>query len=262
MSRTNEPAPPTLAELTARYLQRQVSARDAGLAAAETGEVVPFESAPVQPVDPRLAWEEAGAAVRCFRPAKNGSRQSPPEWPVLVAAHEPVAALAFATGNFPQLVRDLHPLLQATDLTTLRPTGGVPLPAPALPDWAAEVAKKDDWDQRLLALGTLRLARQFDSAVELAARHQAAVPAEWRAAWANEQAALAWHRGHADEAAALWGAHADGVPVFFNRGMADLFLGRPVEARPWLTRAVAQLPDDSSWHHLGRLYLTLAEMHA
>jgi hypothetical protein len=49
------------------------------------------------------------------------------------------------------------------------------------------------------------------------------------------------------------------VPVLFNRGMAALFLGDAAEARTCLNQAVQQLPEESAWHHLGRLYLALAE---
>jgi hypothetical protein len=42
--------------------------------------------------------------------------------------------------------------------------------------------------------------------------------------------------------------------------MAALFLGRPTEAREHLKAAVAGLGETSAWHHLGSLYLTLAEM--
>ena len=44
--------------------------------------------------------------------------------------------------------------------------------------------------------------------------------------------------------------------------MAALFLGRPAEARAPLGQAIPRLPEDNSWHHLARLYLTLAEMRA
>ena len=83
-------------------------------------------------------------------------------------------------------------------------------------------------------------------------------PAEWRAAHANEEAALAWHRGRADEAAALWQKQSESVPVLFNRGMAALFLGDAVTAHEALTRAAAALPETGAWHHLARLYLALA----
>jgi hypothetical protein len=255
--------PPPLAELLARYLNSQASAHGEGMAFAETGEVVPHEAAPVQPVDPKLAWEEALAAPRCFVPgAEVRSVQAPADWPTLVAAHEPEAALPFCTGNFPQLVRDLHALLRTADLTTLRQPPGRAASVPALPEWAEQVGRKAAPAQVLAAVGALRLARQFDAAAELLARHELSVPAEWQPCWANERAALAWHCGRADEAAALWLVEPETAPVLFNRGMAALFLGRAADARAPLSQAVQQLPEASPWHHLGRLYLALAEMRA
>ncbi|HMC64247.1 MAG TPA: hypothetical protein VKI65_04850, partial [Gemmataceae bacterium] len=49
-------------------------------------------------------------------------------------------------------------------------------------------------------------------------------------------------------------------PVLFNQGMAALFLGRSAEAHSPLSRAVSQLSDENGWHHLGKLYVALAEM--
>jgi tetratricopeptide (TPR) repeat protein len=71
-------------------------------------------------------------------------------------------------------------------------------------------------------------------------------------------AALAWHRGEADKALALWEKQEPLAPVLFNRGMAAVFLGRTDLARASLDAAVAQLPETSAWHHLARLYATLA----
>jgi hypothetical protein len=69
---------------------------------------------------------------------------------------------------------------------------------------------------------------------------------------------LAWHRGQAEKAHALWQQCADSAVVLFNRGMAALFLDRPPEASEDLSKAVALLPESSAWHHLGQLYRTLA----
>ncbi len=251
---------PPLAELLSRFLQRQATAHSEGLASAEVGEVVPFEAAPVQPVDARVAWEDALRVLPLFHPQTDPrTLQAPPTWPQLVAGQEPVMAVAFCTGNFPQLMRNFHPLLQTARLSQLRPQGGRPVPVPALIDWADQAAAGKRHPQILLALGALRLARQLDKAGELLRGRQADVPAEWRAAWANEAAALAWQRGDGAEAYAQWQAQAGSVPVLFNRGMAALFLDKPAEARNWLGQAVAQLPESGSWYHLGRLYLTLAE---
>ena len=257
MSNAHDPKQPSLTDLMGRYLERSAEAQAAGLAPAAQGEVVPFEAAPVQAVDPRVAWDEAQAALRHFGAKAEG--KAPPDWPALVADQEPTAALAFAVGNFPQLVRHLQPLLTGNP-AKMRPTAGRPVPAAALVAWAEETVKKHEYPQALLALGALRLAHHFDVAEKLMKKHAKDVPAEHRAAWANEEAALAWHRGKAEDALKLWKSQADSLPVLFNRGMAALFLGQKEEARASLTAAISQLPESSAWHHLGRLYLALAEM--
>jgi tetratricopeptide (TPR) repeat protein len=252
MSRTHD----ALTELFRRYLSEQAAAQAEGLGYAEpSDEVTPYDAGPVQPVDPKVAWDEALAAARLLGPDLPAKAwKVVPEWPALVAGQEPAVALAFAVGNFPQLVRDLHPLLSGGDLTGLRPRPGRAAEAPALVQRAAAA---QDGPALLLAAGALRLARRFDEADD--ALHRAkALPAEWQALVANEAAALAWHLGDAERAAALWAGQPDSAPVLFNRGMAALFLGRPADARASLTKAVALLPESGAWHHLGQLYLALA----
>jgi hypothetical protein len=256
MSRASQPQ---LAELLDRYIQQQTAAHADGMALPETlGEVVPHDAAPAQPIEPRTAWSEATTALRCFGDIRSAA--TPPDWPTLVVTHEPEASLAFAAGNFPQLVRNLLPLYQTKDLASLRPRSVPAAPASALAEWAAETLDKGPSAQGLLAVGVLRLARQFDAADVLIKKHAAKDPAPWRAAWDNELAALAWHRGRTEEAASSWQAQPDSIPVLFNRGMAALFAGNRAGARAALEAAVRQLPEDGPWHHLGRLYLALAEM--
>jgi len=246
-----------LSALFTNYLERQVSAQAEGLGFAESGdEVLPYDSIPVQPVDPRQAWEETRGVLQAFGGLTiPRNLPVPPEWPQLVGGHEPAVALAFALGNYPQLVRNLQPLLTGGDLTAYRPTPQRSLAGPALLDW---VSRRTDMLDRFLAAGVLRLAREYDRATEVLAK-LSALEGDWKALWANEMAALAWHRGLAEEAFTLWCGQEETVPVLFNRGMAALFLGKPAEARDWLRRAVAALPDISSWHHLGQLYLALAQ---
>src|SRR5204862_8670 len=85
--------------------------------------------------------------------------------------------------------------------------GRRPLSAPGLADWAARAR---GYPQTLVAVGVLRLARHFDEAGRLLARSE--TPAEWRDLHANEEAALAWHAGRAEEALALWQAQEQAVP--------------------------------------------------
>ena len=181
----------------------------------------------------------------------------PPDWPMLVASQEPVVALAFAVGNFPQMVRHVQPLLHSRKFSEMRPAPGRAIPVPALLAWTNE---QTTYPPILLALGALRLARQFDEAGKLLAKHQPQVPAEWQSALANENAALAWHSGKADDALKMWKSQPESVPVLFNRGMAMLFTDKRADASKALTVATRQLPEESAWHHLGQLYLALAQM--
>jgi hypothetical protein len=252
------PAQPKLSSLLARYLQRQADAHANGLAAVgPAGEVVPHEVGPVQPIDPKLAWEEAVAVAKFYVTSEPLATQPPPQWPQLVSNHEPETALPFCLGNFPQLVRNFHTLIDTKSLAELRPAAGRPVDVPALVDWAKQASCAKQFPRALLALGGLRLAKQFEVADELILATEEALPSKWRDAWANEKAALAWQRGQFEAASTQWQAMASSVPVLFNRGMAALFCGRPAEARPSLAEAVSQLPQTSAWHHLGQLYLAL-----
>jgi tetratricopeptide (TPR) repeat protein len=250
---SDRPADFSLAELFRNYLKRQVVAQATGLGYAEPAdEVVPYEAVPVQPVDPRLAWDNAVAVLPHLAPGL-APPAVPPDWPTLVAAGEPAVAVAFCLGNFPQMVRNLQPLLGG-DLAALRALPPARSAAtPGLLEWANETHRGVP---ALLAAGVLRLAGQFDDAAEVL--RGADVPASLQALQANEAAALEWHRGQADEALASWQAQPASVPVHFNRGMAALFLGRIEDAHAALTEAVGQLPETSAWHHLGQLYLALA----
>src|SRR5438105_4067544 len=152
---------PALAELMARFLNRQAAAHAAGIAIAGSGgEAVPYEAVPVQPVDPRLAWDGAGEAIRCFQPEPALQvKQAPAEWATLVAGHEPAGAIAFCAGNFPQLVRDIHTLLSAKDLSKLCPGPGRVLCVDGITSWAAQLAQTNQRLDVLLAAGVCRLAR-------------------------------------------------------------------------------------------------------
>jgi hypothetical protein len=243
-----------LADLFAQYLQDQVDAHARGLGYAEPGDqAVPHEAVPVQPVDPQLAYRDAVVAARLLHPGQDAAFTVPPDWPALVSQQEPAVALAFCLGNFPQLVRNLHVLL-TREPAALRDGPSQAAEDPALVEWANHV---EGGPQRLLAAGVLRLARQFDAADALLA--PGADAGGWEAVLANERAALAWHRGQAEKSLALWEQQPDSAVVLFNRGMARLFLGRAAEAVADLSRAVALLPETSAWHHLGQLYLALAQ---
>ncbi len=247
--------PLSLSALMSRYLDSRIEVGDP---APELGsEVVLHDAGPVQPIEARLAWDEALTAIQLGGPKANlPSMSAVSEWRALVAAQEPALDLAFCSGNFPQMVRNLSLLLAGgTDGPTPKP-----FESTTLSSWAEQTAHKSS-PLPLLSVGLLRLARDFERAERLLAECEKTLPAEWHAAWKNESAALAWHSGRRAEALAMWQAiDGDYVPALFNRGMASLFLGKPADATASLKLAISRLPESGSWHHLARLYLTLAEM--
>jgi hypothetical protein len=246
----------SLSALLARYVSRQATRiQDGGLAPELGSEIVLHEAGAAQAVDPRLAWDEAIAALQTASKSALPALSTVPDWRALVAAQEPALDLAFCAGNFPQMVRNLSLLLAGE-----AGSQGAPFRSTSLTTWAEQSSRKP-FPQPLLAVGLLRLSQDFDRARRLLKDREADVPAEWKATWKNEEAALAWHSGQLEEAASLWmKGDAEHAPTLFNRGMAALFLERPADAIAPLRQAVARLPETSSWHHLARLYLTLAEM--
>src|SRR5437764_5994600 len=153
-------AQPDIAALMARFLGRQSAAHAAGLAAAVPGDIEPYEAVPVQAVDPRQAWDEAAAVLAHFG-GQTKAGKAPVDWPQLVVAQPSHTGLAFAAGNFPQLVRDLAPLYHAESLAELPVTDGPAVSGTRVDTWADGAARTGSFPQVLLALGVLRLARQW-----------------------------------------------------------------------------------------------------
>jgi tetratricopeptide (TPR) repeat protein len=257
---SNTGGQPALAELLGRYLPEQASAHAAGMAFANaTGDVVPHDSVAAQPVDPRLAWDGACAAIRCLNPqADLRSWKVPVDWPSLVAGQESVTVLPFSVGNFPQMVRNLPELFDAAALTVGRTPSALVTPSNDVLAWAEDGSKRGP--HPLLAAAVLRMIGQYDRAERILDRAQRTLTGEWKAALANERAALAFQRGRQDEAKANWEAEQESAPILFNRGLVALVSGRRTDAQALLRKAVAMLPESDAWHHLGRLYLALAEM--
>jgi hypothetical protein len=248
----------TLADLFARYLERQLEAQTLGVA-AEPGEVMPYDAGTVQPIDARLAWHEALAPLATYGSAPDASSwPALPHWPALVAEQEPVLAVAFALGNFPQMVRDFHPLLQGARLAP--PLSRTPISVPQLVTWAEAAAAARQFPQMLLSVGGLRLAKQFAAAWAYVEAHERDIPPAWRSGWDNEKAALAWHAGDPGRARDIWYALPPSTPVSFNLGLVELFHGEPGGARPAFEAAAAALPEISAWQHLARLYATMAQL--
>jgi hypothetical protein len=181
----------------------------------------------------------------------------------MVAQPTPAFGVALAAGNFPQRVRDVQPMLAKFVPTSLRP-GTTPIPnlgLGGLRTWIVRETKKKQPHSSLLAAGVARTVGDKEWAEELLKDAEPLCTGEMRALWENEHAALLWHSGRSREALDAWNAMPDSPAVWFNRGMANLFLGNAKDARTALTKAADLLPDDQGWNSLARLYLAVAEIY-
>ena len=178
----NRPAAgqPPLAELMARFLGRQSAAAAAGMAAVLARRRRTARSGPGSG-----GRSEAGVGRSHGRDCLNSAirrkrMKAPADWPTLVAAQPSHTGLAFAAGNFPQMVRDLVPLYRAADESraTLpirrRPAGRRSRVAAVVTNFRRRCSSSEHCD----------LARQWDAAEALL--NDGTVPAKWTAAWANE----------------------------------------------------------------------------
>jgi hypothetical protein len=261
--KSKQPAQLPLAELARNYFQRQIAIATQDASMIEPSEeVVPFDASALPPLDAVRAWDEARAALAHFKMEPAPKWQAPADWGALVASCESMAAVPLAIGNTPQFVRNVQPLLRGEDLATLRSGSGRPASAPALLAWVEKIKTKAWSPEVILALAALRVGRHFDTAAELASQYRNDVPAPWLAFWVNEEAALAWHHGQTAQALSQWEDQESSAPVHFNLGMAQLFQNRPVEAKTHLAQAVGFLQESDVWHHLGCLYLALADLRA
>ncbi|HEV3145865.1 MAG TPA: hypothetical protein VGZ47_18390, partial [Gemmataceae bacterium] len=198
-------------------------------------------------------------ALRLLGPKTSPTNSLPPGWAALVQHPASVPAVTFAAGSYPQLVRDLpelirtHPRARLLQLHTSYDVTGIDT-------WATRAAEKKNIVSAFVGAGILSVAGQFDAARIILESLRGQLPAEWKPALANEDAAMAWQSGQHEKAYESWKKLPDSAPVCFNRGMAALFLDRGDEAKGHLKQAVSLLPEDNAWHHLARLYLALAEM--
>ncbi|HEY3787850.1 MAG TPA: tetratricopeptide repeat protein [Urbifossiella sp.] len=248
---------PTLTDLMVRFLATRSDAASAAVEPA-SGEVEPHEVAAGFRVDPRAAWTDAVAAIQLAA----DSSPIPSDWGSLVNQPSAMFAVAMAVGNFPQRVKDLHPLLARFEIRELRPSAhpAATTGFSGLHTWLEREAKKGTSPALLLAAGLARTTGDFDRSAQLLADAKPHSLGNLQAVWENEWAALLWHRGQCEEALAAWTAMSASPAVHFNRGMALLFLGQSSEARAAFTQAIAVIPETSGWNALARLYQTVAEI--
>lgn len=248
---------PTPSDLLVGFVNRTIDVAAIEAQWGAVSDVEPHELAVGFRSDPQLAWQEGLTALEVAG-KEVSETAAPAEWAAIVVRHDSVAAQPMSLANYPQRVRDLSALLQAKDLATFRSKGESREASTSLRSWADKHAAKGDPVTCLLAAAVLRSCRDFDAASALL--NQMDTPESWDGCMRNEKAAILWQRGEWEKAASMWDSIPDNTAIWFNRGMAALFLNQTAKARINLKKVIENLPESSGWHHLASLYLALAEI--
>ncbi len=237
---TPRPTAPTIAALTARFLQRSAEA-------AATTEVEPHEVSGGFRAAPADLWREAHAA------AGIAPTPVPAEWPAYTAADAAAGPVPFAAGLFPQRVRTLAAATAPTAMP-VPPVSGFT----GLKSWVAKETKVGDFGRRLVAAGVAAGVGDHAAAdAALKAAEAVATPAQ-QPLWRNQAGACAWLAGRPAEAVMHWDQAGELLAARFNRGLAALAAGDTSAAGSHFAAAAAGLPESSGWCHLARLYRVLA----
>jgi hypothetical protein len=258
MATSNPISPPSLDELTSRFLATR-AARTADPIEPE-GDVVPHEVAGGFRAPTRLTWDEALAVFRVFD-VEAERMVSPPEWAAFINLDLPAVGLPLAAGVFPQRFRQVPGSLAVGDLSSMLPSA----PGEAIPQfqglrgWIRKTLRSNSPTALLVASGIAATLGDWADADEALNLVDSCQEEKWRTVCENQHAALLWLRGRHDEALSTWKAQHDQPAIAFNRGMASLFMGKMASAVPSLETANGRLPDSTGWCHLARLYLSLAQ---
>ena len=144
---------PTIAELT----NRAIANRNRDLS-ADAGDVEPHEVLSGIRIDAQAAWTDAQLAPRLFDATP--VEKSPPDWSAVVDQTPGRLGIPFASGQFPQMLRDIaglfaHRLVEKASATSARESHGQQTP---LDDAAVSVNERaaalwlDDHREEALAV--------------------------------------------------------------------------------------------------------------
>ena len=231
-----------LGELFTSHLKQQINLFEQGLGTPSYSETaIPHGTLSDVGIDPIPAWKD-GIFLANAKGA-NANISAPPGWQSLLFSLPALFGIPFASGHFPQAVRNPIELpkfiREETGWATL-------LPLPELEGWS-----KGNLQKQLISLGICRLAGRHDQASTLLNIIKDQLNDDIAQ---NELGAIYWARGDHAKALQAWEKLGEQSFAFFNRGLAHLRLGREESALEQLQKASALIPSSSGWHHLANLY--------
>jgi len=233
-----------LGELFASHLKQQINLFEQGLGAPSNLETaIPHGTLSDVGIDPIAAWKDS-----IFPTLKNtkgaiANISAPPGWQSLLFSLPALFGIPFASGHFPQAVRNPIELSNFIREETGWPTL---LPLPELEGWS-----KGNLQKQLISVGICRLAGMHDQASTLLNTIKDKLSSDVAQ---NELGVNYWAMGDHAKALQVWDKLGAEPFAFFNRGLAYLRLGQEKIAFEQLQKASELIPSSSGWHHLAVLY--------
>lgn len=236
-----------LGELFTSHLKQQINLFEQGLGTPSYSETaIPHGTLSDVGIDATAAWKDGIFPTLTLAKGTTANISAPPGWQSLLFSLPALFGIPFASGHFPQAVRNPIELPKL-----IREEAGWPtlLPLPELEGWS-----KGSIQKQLISLGICRLAGRHEQALsQLNTIKDQLVTNIVH----NELGAIYWAMGDHPKALQAWDKLGGESFAFFNRGLAHLKLGQEKSAFQQLQKASELIPHSSGWHHLAVLYQSI-----
>ena len=245
MKNSNKPLEnKALGELFTSHLKQQINLFEQGLGTTSYSETaIPHGTLSDVGIDPIAAWKDGIFPTATLANGTTANISAPPGWQSLLFSLPALFGIPFASGHFPQVVRNPIELPKF-----IREEAGWPtlLPLPELEGWS-----KGSIQKQLISLGICRFAGRHEQALSqlnIIKDHLIINMVQ------NELGSTYWAMGDHAKALQIWDKLGEEPFAFFNRGLAYLRLGQEKPAFEQLQKASELIPTSSGWHHLALLY--------
>jgi hypothetical protein len=241
--------PPSLADLTARFLAAKAATPDSD----DLAEVTPHEVVTAFRADAAATWADAKVAFDLFG-VTGVVVTIPPDWGTFLTHLPDATVMPLCLGAVPQRMRDL---------TAVRPTASSAAAPSAvshvLTKWVETKTQTGTVAERLVVAALLRVRGEYAAADAIHVQIAPSCTGPLALVLANERAALLWARGDEAAATTAWAKMGESPVVNFNRGVCAWRSGKLGEASKAFDKAAGAIPDRSGWSHLAAFYASLCE---
>ena len=241
---------PSLNELLSRYLNDP--SQHSGSLNNRLGMMEPYEVQGAFRPDARQTWRDATSVMELFG-LKSETLTIAPEWDSFTDLERTLPLLPIGFGLFPQRVS------ATIDWNGSLSNATTPVPGfSRLRQWLNDSISHENPKRLLIASGIAATLGDTERAVQLIQAAQPHCDAGWQPVWRNQKDAVAFLTGTASDG--LFPQERSDPLTQFNRGVLALHDDNPTMAHSEFESATSIMPETSSWHHLAKLYQSVAEM--